>query len=381
MRHRIQKERLRDLLLELVQIDSLSRKEGRVAARLTEELQAIGTAEILTDGAGQAVGGETGNLIARFPGTSPDAEPLLLAAHMDTVAPGEGIKPVVEGDIIRTDGTTVLGGDDKSGCAIICEILRVIGEQGLAHGPIEAVFTICEEKGLLGAKHLDLDLLRARSGVVLDSDSPGFLFTRAPGAYAIHVRVHGLAAHAGMAPERGIGAIAVASEAVTAMRLGRIDHETTANLGIIRGGSALNVVPDLVELWGEARSHSEEKLKAQIAHMRECLEEAAGRRSVTIDGQTHRARVELSAVREYDAMNVPDDAPIVRRIVEAGKRVGCAVTVTGMGGGCDANVLNRRGFEVANLGTGMREIHTVKEWLDVNDMVLAAEVLLEAVLI
>jgi tripeptide aminopeptidase len=376
---RLRKKRLRGLLLELVQIDSLSRHEGAIAARLIVELEAVGADEILTDSAGEAVGGETGNLIARFSGTNPNVDPILLAAHMDTVAPGEGVKPIVEGDIIRSDGTSVLGGDDKSGCAVICEVLRVLRERDLDHGPIEAVFTICEEKGLLGAKHLDLGMIRARSGVVLDSDSPGFLFTRAPAANSIHVRVHGLAAHAGMAPEKGLSAIQLAAQAITAMRLGRIDDETTANLGVVRGGTAINVVPDFVELWGEARSHSESKLQAQTDHMRRCFEDTAQRHIVSADGKTHRARIEFSSVREYDSMNVSDQAPIGRRIVEAGRRVGCEVTVTGMGGGCDANILNRRGLEVANLGTGMREIHTVNEWLDVNDMVLAAEVLLEAV--
>lgn len=376
---RIRKERIRDLLLELVRIDSLSRREGRVAARLLDEMRVLGAAEVFTDDAGEKVGGDTGNVIALFPGTGPEVPALLLCAHMDTVPPGEGVKPVVDGDVIRTDGTTVLGGDDKSGIAIICELLRVLREQSIPHGPIDAVFTIGEEKGMLGAKHLDVGRLRAKTGVVLDSDAPGFLFTRAPGANAIHVRVRGVEAHAGMAPEKGISAIQVASEAVARMRLGRIDEETTANLGVVRGGTAMNVVPNLVEFWGEARSHSEPKLREQTDHMRRCFEEAAARHSVTLDGQTRQASVEFHAEREYEAMNVPDASPIVELVVAAGRRLGSQVTVTGMGGGCDANVLNRRGLEVANLGTGMRDIHTVKEWLDVNDMVHAAEVLLEAV--
>jgi tripeptide aminopeptidase len=376
---RIDKARIRDLLLELVRIDSHSRKERDVALRLEREMRSLGAERVLFDDAGEKVGGNTGNLIALFPGTVPSAPALLVSAHMDTVVPGEGVKPVVEGDIVRSDGTTVLGGDDKSGVAIICEVLRILRERKIPHGPIDAVFTICEEKGLVGAKHLDIAPLRARTGVVLDSDSPGFLFTRAPAANAIHVRVHGLEAHAGMAPEKGMNAIQIAAEAIAGMRLGRIDDETTANLGVIRGGAAVNIVPKLVELRGEARSHRDEKLAAQTEHMRRRFEEAAARHSVTIDGKTVSARVEFEAIREYEAMNVPDASPIVRLIVAAGERLRSRVTVTGMGGGCDANILNRRGFQVANLGTGMRDIHTVKEWLDVNDMVLAAEVLLEAI--
>lgn len=376
---RIDKARVRALLLELVQIDSLSRKERDVALRLEREMRELGAERVLYDDAGEKVGGNTGNLIALFPGTVPSAPPLLVCAHMDTVVPGEGVRPVVEGDVIRSDGTTVLGGDDKSGVAIICEVLRVLRERGIPRGPIDAVFTICEEKGLVGAKHLDVAALRARSGVVLDSDSPGFLFTRAPAANHLTVRVHGLEAHAGMAPEKGLNAIQIASEAIASMRLGRIDSETTANLGVVHGGAATNIVPKLVEIHGEVRSHSEQKLTEQTEHMRQRFEQAAERHRVSLEGVTVRARVEFTAAREFDSMNLPDAAPIVRLIVAAGERRNHRVRVTSMGGGCDANILNRRGFEVANLGTGMREMHTVKEWLDVNDMVLAAEVLLEAI--
>ncbi|MGH7806371.1 MAG: M20/M25/M40 family metallo-hydrolase, partial [Candidatus Binatia bacterium] len=336
-------------------------------------------ASVVTDDAGAKVGGDTGNLIAQFAGTNPDAAPLLLAAHMDTVVPGEGVKPIVEGDLIRSDGTTVLGGDDKSGVAIICEILRVLRDRKIAHGPIDAVFTICEEKGLSGAKHLDLSKVRAQTGVVLDSDSPGFLFTRAPGANGLRIRVHGLEAHAGMAPEKGMSAIQIAGEAIAGMQLGLIDDETTANLGLIRGGSAVNIVPNFVEIFGEVRSHREDKLAAQTDHIRRRFEDAVASHSITVDGRTHHASLEFEVERQYEAMNVADEARIVQLVVGAGRNLGHGVTVTGMGGGCDANVLNRRGLVVANLGTGMRDIHTVHEWLDVNDMVLSAEILLETV--
>lgn len=376
---RIDKDRIRDLLVELVQIDSLSRRERNVALRLIREMEELGAEAVFVDDAGEKVGGDTGNVIAHFAGTVSDAPPLLLSAHMDTVVPGEGVKPIVEGDVIRSDGTTVLGGDDKSGVAIICELLRVLRERRIPHGPIDVAFTICEEKGLSGAKHLDLSKLRARTGVVLDSDSPGFLFTRAPGANALEIVVHGVEAHAGMAPEKGLSAIQIAAEAIAGMRLGKIDHETTANLGVITGGSAINIVPNRVEIRGEVRSHDEAKLEAHTAHIRSRFEEAVGRASVEVEGEVRRARLEFHVEREYEAMNVPDGSRIVRLVVGAGRNLGRDVTVTGMGGGCDANVLNRRGLEVANLGTGMREIHTVHEWLDVNDMVLAAEILLETV--
>src|SRR5690349_22386378 len=312
----INQERIKNLLLELVQINSHSRKEREVAQCIKKYCEAMG-AQVEIDKAGEAVGGNTGNVIARFPGTITNAQPIMMSAHMDTVIPGEGVKPIVEGDVIRTDGTTVLGGDDKSGCAIICEVLRVLRDDRIPHGDLEIAFTICEEVGLLGAKHLDVSGLRARAGLVLDSDAPGYLFTKAPASNHLTFVVHGLEAHAGMAPERGINAIQVAAEGVATMRLGRIDEETTANIGIVSGGTAVNVVPKAVRLEGEARSHDPHKLAAQCAHMREALEAAAARHAITLDGREVRARVESTIEESYAAMAVPDAAPIVRLVLQA----------------------------------------------------------------
>ncbi len=374
----INHDRLKRLFLELVQIDSLSRRERDCALRLKRELEAAG-ARCQFDRAGEKVHGNTGNLIAHLDGTLSNVPPLLLCAHMDTVVPGEGVKPVVEGDIIRTDGTTVLGGDDKSGCAIICEVLHQLREKRIPHGPIDVVFTICEEVGLLGAKFLDLELVRAREGLVYDSDATGYLFVRAPGAQVLTFKVRGLEAHAGMYPERGISAIKLAAEAVAAMRLGRIDEETTANLGLIEGGRAINVVPNEVTIRGEARSRDAAKLKAQVEHMIDCFKQAVARAEVIVEGKSYKAALDYTAKDEYAAMNVPDDAPIVLKVVKAAERCGRVVKPEAMGGGCDANILNQRGLVVANLGTGMREIHTVREWLNVNDMIATAEVSLELV--
>jgi len=374
----VNRDRLKNILLDLVRIDSLSRREGACARRIQREMENLGVT-CRFDNAAEKVKGEVGNLIARIEGTVRGAPPLLICAHMDTVAPGEGVKPIVEGDIIRTDGTTVLGGDDKSGCAIILETIHQLHEQQIPHGPVEAVFTVCEEIGLLGAKHLDLNMIEAREGLVYDSDAPGYLFVRAPGAKALRFTVRGLEAHAGMAPERGLSAIKIASEAIATMRLGRVDDETTANLGLIQGGRALNIIPNEVVVRGEARSRNNAKLDRQVAHMIQCFEDAVGRANVTLEGKRFDASLNYAVHTEYEAMNVPDDAPIVRKVVEAARRAGRVVKPEAMGGGCDANILNRRGLVVANLGTGMRDIHTVREWLDINDMAATAEVTLELI--
>ncbi len=372
----IDRERLTGLLLDLLRISSPSRREQEVAARLRTELAALG-AEVSVDDAGEKVGGTTGNVFARVRGTVPGAPPLLLSAHMDTVVPCERVRPVVEGSIVRTDGTSVLGGDDKSGCAIIVEALRGLGERGVPHGDVEVVFTICEEIGLLGAKHFDVSRLRARHGLVLDSDGVGELITAGPAADRMVFRVHGREAHAGVAPEAGISAIRVAAEAVAAMRLGRVDAETTANLGIIEGGLATNIIPPKVVLRGEARSRDVRKLETQTAHMRQCFEEAARRHEVRAGEAVYRARVEADVQRDYEALRLAPDTRIVRLVVEAGRKLGRDVRLRPTGGGSDANVFNGQGIEVANLGTGMREIHTVKEWLDLRDVHATAELLAE----
>jgi tripeptide aminopeptidase len=374
----IKRDRLKALLLDLIRIDSVSRRERLIALRLKQELESIG-AEVRIDDAGEKVGGNVGNLIARLPGTAAAAAPFLLSAHMDTVVPGEGVQPVIEGEIIRSDGTTVLGGDDKSGLAIICEVVRSLVEHKIPRGDLEVVFTICEEVGLLGAKHLDTAQLKARRGLVLDSEDVGCLFTRAPAADRMEFRIHGLEAHAGVCPEQGISAIRVVSQAIAGMRLGRIDRETTANVGLIQGGLATNIVPPMVLVKAEARSHDEGKLRAQTEHMRRCFEEAAAAAQVKLNGVLHIARVEAQVQRDYPRMVVSDSAPIVRLVAEAANALGYQVKTMATGGGCDANIFNGSGIESANLGTGMQAIHTLKESLNVQELCKAAEIVFEAV--
>jgi len=217
------------------------------------------------------------------------------------------------------------------------------------------------------------------TGLVLDSDSVGFLFTRAPAANRMEFRVHGLEAHAGVCPEKGINAIKVAAEGIAQMKLGRIDHETTANIGVVEGGMAVNIVPNQVILKGEARSHDPDKLKEQTEHMQRCLETAAARHSLELDGKQHQARVEAKIERDYDRMDVPESAPIVQLVHAAARNLNLDVKTRATGGGCDANILNQKGLVVANLGTGMREIHTVNEWLDLKDLYLSAQMVLEIV--
>ena len=327
--------RVRDEFLDLACISSLSRSEGVIARRLEGILTGMG-AVVEVDDAGERVGGDTGNLFARFAGNTPEAPPFLLSAHMDTVGPASAIHPVVDGDIVRTDRTSVLGGDDKAGIVAILEAIRVLRERAIPHGDIELVLTICEESGLQGAKHFDTKRLRSCRGLVLDVDGVYELITRAPAANHVSATIRGLAAHAGICPEQGLSAIQIASEAIASMRLGRVDEETTANLGVIQGGLASNIVPDSVTVRGETRSLSVEKLEAQTAHMRERFEAAVAGRSVLVGGRLHRAQAEVQVRRQYEALRVGEDASIVQLVRAAAAQSGraCPTRATGRRVGC-----------------------------------------------
>ena len=347
-------DRLLATFLDLVRISSPSGQEGAVAQALMDRLRALGLASQRD---------EAGNVWAMLDG---QGEPLLLTAHMDTVSPGENVRPVVRDGVVYSDGTTVLGADDKSGVAIILEVLEALREAGAAHRPLDVLFTVAEETGLQGAKAFDTGRLRARLGVGLDAHGEqGTIVVQAPAQNAIHVRVHGRMAHAGVNPQDGINAIRVAAEAIAAMPLGRIDEETTANIGVISGGTATNIVPDLVSLRGEARSRQEAKLDQQTRRMVAALEERAA---------AHGATAEIDVRRAYSAFTLTEDDAVVGLVSDAMRTVGVEPLLLPSGGGSDANVLNAGGVPTVQISTGMEAVHTCDEHIAVADMAQAAEI-------
>ena len=362
-------QRLVDQFIAMAKISSPSRQEGRLAAYLKPELEALGfTVEF--DNAGELAGGDTGNLIATLAG-DPEIEPIVLSCHMDTVTPCIGVTPIIEDGVIRSDGTTILGGDDKAGIAAIIEGVRRIRERGVRHGLIQAVFTICEEVGMYGAMGLDYSKIRAKRAFILDADGPiGQILVRGPAKDAIHVVIHGRSAHAGLKPEAGISAIQVAASAIDRMKLLRIDEETTANLGQISGGGATNIVTDRVELTAEARSLTNEKLDAQGTHMKTCFENAA---------RDFGATVEVNIERSYYAFSLDADEPVVRHCAAAMRHLGLTPTLTSTGGGSDCNIFNRHGMKAVDLSIGMTDVHTCKESLRIDDLELTAR-LVEALI-
>lgn len=348
--------------LELVAIDSESRDERAVIDRLKSDLAELG-ADILEDDANTFTGGNAGNLHALIPGRA-DQKPILFCAHADTVKPGLGVKASITAGRIHTDGTTVLGGDDKSGLAEIIMGIRDVVESGEPHTPIEVLVTVSEEIGLLGAKHFDKSKLRSAFGYALDAHRVGDLVVGAPAQNSIRMVITGKEAHAGVEPEKGINAIRVAAEAIAAMPLGRIDHETTCNVGIISGGSATNIVPNRVELKGEARSHNPRKLEQVTADIRHAAESAVQRHNYDFGA----AALEWESKQEYAAFRVGDGEAVVQLALDALNDLGIKAEVTVGGGGSDANIINASGLPMIICGTGMNKVHTVAEDIEAEEL-------------
>lgn len=372
----IDQQRLADSFMELVRIDSVSREEAAVAAYLSERLERLGARVVFDDSAGRT-GSDSGNLIALLPGNVP-VEPIVLCAHMDTVEPGRGVAPVFSNGLFYSSGDTILGADDKSGVAILLEVIRHLHEENIPHGPIEIVLTTCEEIGLLGAKHLDTSRLKGRFGYALDTRDTERIITRAPAANRFTLRVVGKEAHAGAKPEDGINAIWLAARAISRLELGRIDEETTCNIGVIKGGTARNVVPREVQVVAEARSHDAEKLESVTRRMIQAFEAvvAAEARVSCVEGLP---RLDVALERDYDALVIPDDHRVVRLATQAAANLGRQLSVKPSGGGSDANVLFQKNIVLGVLGTGMKDVHTSSEAIALDDMARAAALVNEII--
>jgi tripeptide aminopeptidase len=374
----INRDRLAEVFKTLVQIDSVSRKEAAISKTLQETFEALG-AEVMFDGAGPKVGGDTGNMIARFNGSPAEGLPLMLNAHMDTVEPGEGVSVVFSDGVFKSDGTTILGADDKSALAVIIETITTLQENNLNYGPLEVVVTVCEEVGLLGAKHLDYSLITAKYGYSLDASDTEGIVTRAPAANHVEFKVHGRDAHAGAAPEKGINAIHLASRAISDVQVGRIDDETTSNIGLIQGGKATNIVPALVTVSGEVRSHSPDKLEKETRKMIRSFENHVSEYRTSFPSDDGLPKVTIDVREDFSVLNIPREHPVVAMAEKAAAGLGRKMEIKTSGGGSDANIFFGHGIVAGILGTGMKDMHTVRESIGLEDMVRLAELLLEII--
>jgi tripeptide aminopeptidase len=347
-----------DLFTELAGIPSPPGEERRVADVVIGYLRDLGL-HPEEDDAGQAVGSTIGNLYAAVGGQEAGT-PLFFCAHLDTVPPSGPIQPAVEDGVVRNAAGTILGADNKSAVAVMLEATRRVLSENRPHAGIELVFTPKEEVGLLGAAAFDHDHLKARIGYVYDQAAPiGDVILGAPYSHSMEVRFHGRAAHSGMYPEEGRSAIAAAARAIADLRLGRVDDETTANVGTIHGGTAGNIVPEWCTFLAEARSHDERKLQEVVQEMLDAIAFAAGLEDCEVETELHKS---------YRGYRFRRDDDVVRIAHAALERSGFTPTYGLSGGAADANVFNERGLRCLNLANGMQDIHTPDERIAVDDL-------------
>ncbi|TKH36192.1 hypothetical protein C1I59_14705 [Paenibacillus polymyxa] len=363
----IVKDRIVQEFVELVQVDSETKHEQEISRVLKEKFNALGL-EVVEDDSRERTGHGSGNLIVTWKAEGVEQAPkIFFTCHMDTVTPGKGIKPQLgEDGWIRSDGSTILGADDKTGIAALFEAIRVVREQNIPHGQIQFVITAGEESGLMGARAMKPEVLDSDFGYALDSNGEvGSICIAAPTQARIEMRITGKSAHAGVNPEDGISAIQVASKAISKMKLGRIDKETTANIGSFEGGGATNVVCDFVLIRAEARSIVQEKVNHQIQHMREALETTT---------REFGAQGEFRSEVIYPAFSFTEHDEVVQVAQRAIQGLGMATSTFHSGGGSDANVFNGLGIPTVNLAVGYQNIHTTEEKIKADDLVKVAEV-------
>jgi tripeptide aminopeptidase len=363
----INQERLLNEFLELVQIDSESKYETEIAKVLKQKFSDLGV-EVFEDDSAAKTGYGAGNLICTLAGTKEGVDPIYFTSHMDTVTPGKGVKPSIKDGYVVTDGTTILGADDKAGISVMLETIRVMKEQNIEHGTIQFIITVGEESGLVGSKALDPALLKAKFGYAIDSDGKvGNVVVAAPTQAKVKAVIYGKTAHAGVAPEKGVSAITIAAKAIAKMPLGRIDDETTANIGRFEGGSATNIVCDRVDILAEARSIVAEKMEEQAQKMREAFESVA---------EQMGGKAEVTVEVMYPGFKFGEGDHVVEIAKKAAAKIGRSCELQKSGGGSDANVIAGLNIPTVNLAVGYEEIHTTNERMPIEELNKLAEMIL-----
>ncbi|CAD2077889.1 M20/M25/M40 family metallo-hydrolase [Jeotgalicoccus meleagridis] len=363
------KERLTEQFLEIVQIDSESGQERQVADYLIDLLNELELSGF-EDNSQAETGYGAGNLIYTLKGES-DISPIAFMVHMDTVTPGNGVKPHIEDGYVYSDGTTILGSDDKAGISAIIEAVRHIKEENIPHGDVEVVITVGEETGLVGAKALDIKNLKSKFGYAVDGTGQvGTIVNRAPSQTKLKAKIYGKKAHAGIEPEKGISAINIAAKAISKMTLGRLDEETTSNIGTITGGQATNIVADYAEILAEVRSLSDEKLQTETDKIKKDFEETAKEL-----GGNAEVEVELM----YPSLHAHTEDPVITTAEKAIQNIDRQANIISLGGGSDGNIFHGRGVPTAILGVGYEYIHTTSERMPLEELYKMTELIVEIV--
>lgn len=364
----VNEERLLNEFLELVQIDSESKDERHICDVLKSKFSELGL-QVFEDDTAEKTGHGAGNLIVTMPATEAkgDADPIFFTSHMDTVVPGKGVKPHVKDGYIYSDGTTVLGSDDKAGLAAMLESIRIIQERQISHGQVQFVITVGEEVGLIGAQAMDPTLIEAQYGYALDSNlEVGNIAVAAPYQARIDIEIQGKSAHAGVNPEDGISAIQVAAKSIARMPLGRIDEETSANIGSFEGKGPTNIVCDLVSIKAEARSIRKEKLEHQLDVMRQAFVDVS---------EQFGAKVSLTS-EVTPGFYFTEEDDVVKLAMRAIENIGRKPATFHSGGGSDANIFNGMGFPTVNLAVGYEHIHTTEERMPIKELSKTTELVI-----
>lgn len=371
----INQERLASVFTTLCEIDSPSKQEAQVAAYLKTTFVEMG-AEVSEDSSAEKTGSDCGNLFVRFPGGGLDKEPVFFNCHMDTVLPAIGVKVKREGEIFTSAGDTVLGSDDKAGIAVLIEVMRTLQEKHIPHGPVEYVFTTCEEVGLMGAKALNPSAIKAKIGYALDSSGINRVIVGAPAANRITAEIKGVAAHAGLSPEKGISAIHLAAKAIARLELGRLDAESTANIGLIAGGTATNIIPESVVIKGEVRSHTMTKLQEYTQKIKTVFQDAIDNWTDPESNADGKPSLDFRVVEEYPVMKLDKESAVIKRVKEAAATIDAELDYVVAGGGSDANIFNSSGLQCAILSTGMDKVHSTQETIKLSDMASTANLIM-----
>ncbi len=344
----IVQDRIVRTFTQLAQIDSPSGDEGQIARDLTARLTALGFA-VQRDAYGNLIATEAGD------------NPLLLSAHMDTVEPGRGIVPIINGNRLETDGSTIVGGDCKAGITTILEALTSIAEDGASRTPVQVVLSREEELGLVGAKNLDYSLITAREAVVFDGEGPiNHVTSGSPTYLSYDVAITGRAAHAGVEPEKGISAIRIASEIIANLPNGRLDDETTFNVGMLQGGSVRNAVPEHASFGGETRSHNRATLDGLRVVIQNAIDDARGRYPDAV--------IEAAFNVEFETYLLDPETPIVRSVTETLGFMALVPEFARSGGGTDGNVLRSHGVQSVVMGVAAHNAHTVREYVNIDEL-------------
>ncbi|MEI6092675.1 MAG: M20/M25/M40 family metallo-hydrolase [bacterium] len=348
------KERLITTFCDFVKIPSESPNDQEFIKYMENLLKKEGATTVLD---------AFGNLLARFDAkNSSSKEPILFCCHADTVKPGIGIQPVIENGFIRSKGETILGADDKAGVAEIVEMLR----SAKKHPPLEVLIVRCEEISPGGAENLDYKLIKSKMGYVIDMDTPDEIVIGGPTYFVFHVLYKGRSAHAGVCPEKGISAIQAASLAVSRLNLGRIDEESTSNVGVIKGGQNMNSIPEDLEIYAECRSLNHKKAEKIAEEMVKIFKDSA---------EKFGAQVSIERTAALEAYRISDDAKVVQIAASAMIKNGIKPDIKSITGGTDATHLNHYGIETAVLGIGARQMHSTEEHAVIDEMVALTKII------